>query len=281
MLHRLFKNTYNHTPSPMSRDNWIYLSAVGHFKHEADPVPFYRDYYEGYQMFYTISGKGWLDYRGNYQHILPGTLMCINLQQRHGMGAVPGHIWEHYWVIFDGKGFEEVYNSFFLRKNIYEVKNADIVYNLYKELLDLKKADYPFFDFKSMSGILQIVSQILPSDAYQSQSESDIHYVAVKKAILYIKENYMQNIDLNDLSNYSGYSRYHLSRLFKMHTGFSPNDYIIKTRLECAKDLLLKNNLSLQVVSEYSGFHSVNYFIKTFKEWEGITPARYRKLPSL
>lgn len=280
MDNNLFKKTYNHTPNRMAQENWIYLTAISHYKHEADPIPFYRNYFEGYQMFYTLSGKGWLDYQGNYQYIIPGTLVCIDLQKKHGMGAVPGHIWEHYWVTINGKAFEDIYNSFFLKTNLHHLKKTDLVKKLFEELFYLKNANYIFFDFKSMSNILQIVSEILTNEGPSSQNVSNTQLSSIQKAVLYIKENYMENIDLNDLSNVAGYSSYHFSRIFKMHTGFSPTDYVIKTRLERSKDLLLKSNLSIQVVAENSGFHSVNYFIKVFKEWEGITPARYKNLPN-
>ena len=35
--------------------------------------------------------------------------------------------------------------------------------------------------------------------------------------------------------------------------------------------------MPLEVISQEAGFNTVNYFIKTFKEWEGITPGKYRK----
>lgn len=94
----------------------------------------------------------------------------------------------------------------------------------------------------------------------------------------YIKEHCTERITLDDLSRVSKMSRFHFSRKFKEYTGSSPMNYVIRTRVNYALDLIKNTNLSMLEISEKSGFCSVNYFNKTIKEVTGYSPYTFKKL---
>ena len=72
-------------------------------------------------------------------------------------------------------------------------------------------------------------------------------------------------------------SKYHLCRRFKNITGFTIMEYILKTRLAAAKNMLKTESISITEISEKCGFSSVSYFSRVFKEHTGITAIAYRK----
>ena len=57
----------------------------------------------------------------------------------------------------------------------------------------------------------------------------------------------------------------------------SPNDYILKKRIEYAKGLICDNSLSMERISELSGFSTRAYFDICFKKETGMTPAFFRQ----
>ena len=61
------------------------------------------------------------------------------------------------------------------------------------------------------------------------------------------------------------------------HTGKKYKDHIIFLRIEYAKRLLLKGDLTVAEICQQVGYGNLAHFFKLFKEMTGVTPAKYRK----
>ena len=72
-------------------------------------------------------------------------------------------------------------------------------------------------------------------------------------------------------------SKYHLSRIFKKYTGFSPYEYLLNERLTQGKTLLQNTRLSVEEIAQRVGFNSASHFIRMFRKYEGLTPLQFRK----
>lgn len=96
------------------------------------------------------------------------------------------------------------------------------------------------------------------------------------KAIRYINAYYSEDINLESLAQEVFVSSYYLSHLFRREMGVTFSDYLAKVRIEKAKALLMEG-VSVENTAERVGYNDSNYFIKIFKKYVGITPAKYRK----
>ena len=85
-----------------------------------------------------------------------------------------------------------------------------------------------------------------------------------------------ENLCVQDIANELGLSRSKLYRKIKALTGNSANEIIRKTRLEKAKELLAKTEMTIGEICFKVGFASPSYFTKRFKEHTGIIPKDYR-----
>ena len=74
---------------------------------------------------------------------------------------------------------------------------------------------------------------------------------------------------------------YTVSRIFKERAGVGFRKYIINKRIEYAKELLGDLEKSINDITQLTGFSSSSYFIKIFKDHEGITPMNFRNLMML
>ncbi len=102
-----------------------------------------------------------------------------------------------------------------------------------------------------------------------------------KQVFEYIHVNLDRNISLAELAAILQLSTYHFAHLFKNSTGISPHQYLIRCRIERAKQLLILDNLSLAAVAQAVGFASQGHFTYHFKRLVGITPKVFlRRLPS-
>jgi AraC family transcriptional regulator len=98
----------------------------------------------------------------------------------------------------------------------------------------------------------------------------------LKQAIDYIQVHLAENLFLDDLAVQAGMSRYYFCHLFKRSTGMSPYQYVIKCRIDRAKELLLfRQDCSIADVAFQVGFASQSQFTKHFKKWVGTTPKKF------
>ena len=93
----------------------------------------------------------------------------------------------------------------------------------------------------------------------------------------YIDSFYMQPIVIEELARNFYIDLYYLSHCFKNQTGYSPKQYLIKTRLSHAKEMLLHTKEPIGNISYKCGFSDVNNFIRIFKTDTNMTPNKYRK----
>ncbi|MBQ9299358.1 MAG: helix-turn-helix transcriptional regulator [Clostridia bacterium] len=94
----------------------------------------------------------------------------------------------------------------------------------------------------------------------------------------YITEHCSEKLTLEGVAAYSGYSKYHFSRIFKEHTGMSFYDFYLRQRLLLCRQLLSEMSLPITEVASRSGFGSLATFNRVFKQYEGVTPTQYRQL---
>ena len=100
----------------------------------------------------------------------------------------------------------------------------------------------------------------------------------ITAVLTYINNHYREELSLEDVAKFAGFSRYYFSRSFKRQTGYSFKDYLCQKRLQVAMDLLIRTNRSMRDVAIESGFGSVATFNRVFREKKGCTPTQYRAI---
>lgn len=94
--------------------------------------------------------------------------------------------------------------------------------------------------------------------------------------IEYIDDHYMEELNLEEIAEATGFSKYHFSRLFKQYTGFTFCDYLCHRRIRVAEELLARPDLSITEVALQAGFPSISTFNRLFKQYKSCTPSEYR-----
>ena len=99
----------------------------------------------------------------------------------------------------------------------------------------------------------------------------------VRGALLFIQENYMNLINVEDILNELGVSRSLLERRFREEMGVTPLVELRRYRIEKARALLSDTNESIHDMGRRCGFASAIRFTTVFKEQVGMTPTEFRK----
>lgn len=156
--------------------------------------------------------------------------------------------------------------DFFHLNNTPEI--ADTVNKLFKYISEPNPMKDIFVDLTFKELFVKII---------QSQSILSLDFGKSQNAVLlhlkeFIKKNIREKLTLESLQKESNMSKITLIRMFKRELGLSPIEYIIKERINKAKQLLQLTK-SVKESCFASGFNDVNYFVRLFKIREGITPS--------
>ena len=96
----------------------------------------------------------------------------------------------------------------------------------------------------------------------------------VRFAIERVHASYADPIQVDDLAAAAGMSRFHFSRLFRESTGFSPYQYLIRTRALRAAGLLRGGKTSVTEAAFAVGFGDLGRFARSFRAVVGTSPAQ-------
>ena len=90
-------------------------------------------------------------------------------------------------------------------------------------------------------------------------------------------ERYDLPLDLAEISKQACLSRYHFLRLFRDAFDTTPHQYLIRRRIDKAKELLRSRRLSVTDVCFEVGFQSLGSFSALFRKRVGDAPINYRR----
>jgi AraC family transcriptional regulator len=135
---------------------------------------------------------------------------------------------------------------------------------LYVESAALMLVNHLLRDYSEISTTPQVISEGLP--AYQ-----------LKYVTEYINVHLAEDISLADLAKQVKLSQSHFSSLFRKSTGLSPYKYLIKQRVNRAKELLLMGNLPIIDVAIAVGFYDQSHLTRHMRRLLGVSPRQLRQ----
>lgn len=165
------------------------------------------------------------------------------------------------------------YNKLYIE--IYDIVDRRLAYDKYLSVTDFETQIRMTQNIEEINRLLETVT---------TDFCDYLQYERDKKNVLFAKEiqEYI-DIHLSDfeltpdsVSTHFGFNSTYLSRFFKQYTQTSISEYILDTRLNKAKDLLISTSLSIKEISESVGIQNSNYFFTLFRKHFDITPAQFR-----
>lgn len=99
-----------------------------------------------------------------------------------------------------------------------------------------------------------------------------------QQIIHYLTTQYAEPVTMERMADALGYSRAYLSRIFKQATGMAPVTFLLKLRIDKARQLLRdREELTVEQVASSAGFADALYFSKQFRRFYGLSPTGYRE----
>lgn len=262
------------TPSSLAKSMYFYPLCMGHFFcNELYHVK--RDYFDNFLLMYIKSGKAFVEYEGKSIVAKPGDAVFLDCKKKHSYGSIKKleTLWLHFDGNVSGSFFQLLYErtgaSTTLTDGMAFTKTLASIIEGYEKGSLLPEATVSYHIHKLLSELVEA-----PSKKEKSLNQED----AVNDAIDFILENFHKKLSMEHISKAAHLSPYHLSRIFKVRTGYSPYEYILMVRLNHAKHLLKSSELQIKDIAFKTGFFSESNFTVAFKSQIGITPSEFRRI---
>lgn len=209
-----------------------------------------RDYY---LLHFCLKGKGELFDKFGRHVVTQGELFIIRPGEITTYCADNEEPWEYSWIAFEGD-FADIFDT---ESSVYPFPTE--IGLLLRELLNDKVSDPSIF----ISLIYKLV--------YHLFSEKRQNEEIGEKIKQYINFNYMNELTVKNISDYFGFERSYLYRIFKRHVGIGIKEYITKIRLERSR-ILLEKGYSVGNTANAVGYKEQSNFSKAFAKHFGISP---------
>ena len=264
------------TPTLSARQTFFYVQEVGYFR-TSPPYFTERANLNSFLIFYTLSGKGLLKYMGEAYSLLPGSAVLLNCQEHHYYECLSGQDWEFLWLHFNGPTALGYYETF-IKSGFRILNDMDPFFmeSTLRRILSLTQKKDLHSEIIVSGLIVDLLTQLLIMNSSENLGLGFMPEY-LKQVVSKIEKQFQEPLSLDDFSREFGISKYHLSREFKRYMGTTPNEYLILTRLNHAKELLKYSDMTVEHIAYACGFHHVSHFISVFKDREKNTPSQFRR----
>lgn len=275
-----YKNSYNF-------DSQI-LQAVN-FSYNYKDIPC-RRITKDYELDFVIDGNRIIKINGNKYFPISGSVIL----RRPGDIAESVGTYTIKALTLDFQNNQKTQPTPYDRENI---GNIQIAYN--NPLLDLIPECFQVSNFNNLIKIFDLIYTLyrnpkqkeycnillnklffsIITEVYHQKSipfASSYEENAVDKVCNYIHENINDDLSLKALAQFANISPNYLIKLFKKELKTTPQEYIIKERLNLSKILISETNLKIKDIATQCGFNDSSYFTQVFKTYFNLTPVEYR-----
>lgn len=243
---------------------------------DADPGHRYRAIKQEHVLQYVVAGRGRFEVNGKTYAVAAGDLFYLPKNVLVYYCAEPQDPYRYYWVEIDGAAVKQLLERAGLTAETPVAHYADSVIEGLFRNIQPKILENTFAGYLSAKGMVyELLARFLffREDSSKKLQPPAVQYV--EQAILFIKENFNDDIGVAEIAAYVGVGRSYLSVLFSRLTSVSPSEYLISYRIEQAKKML---DLGIPVTETATscGFNSPAYFSAQFKKRTGKSPSKYR-----
>ncbi len=273
---------FSFIPSEEAKRFLFYPTWCGHYY----CTPRYymrRDHYPPLLVIYVRRGILNVEYRLEKRQAREGDVVLLDCTEPHYYYA--DNNLEFLYMHYSGSNSHEITqeiikkNDWLMRREepdsdgrLFSDSRNERVNFLLQDMVYLYENNHVETAFESSMRIYRLFD-ILLSPTRQVQKEVS----PVVAAIEHIRSNYGSPLTLEELASIAQLSPFYFSRVFKQQTGFAPMDYVINTRIEHAKSMLLTTGKSISEIAEEVGYTNSGSLINLFAKRVGESPGQYRK----
>lgn len=241
---------------------------------------FPNHFHDYYVIGFIENGHRYLSCKNKSYNVGPGDLTIFNPNDNHACEQADNRTLDYRSINIQSEVMKKVafeitnkeYVPYFKENVLYNSELAASLRELHCMIIQKDK------DFRKEEIFLFVMEQLI-TEYSEGSSSVDLQgpNTEVNTICEFLRNNYWKNILLNDLTELTGISKYHLLRSFTKEKGISPYSYLEAIRINEAKRFL-EDGISPLEVALKTGFTDQSHFTNFFKKFIGITPKQYMRI---
>ena len=246
-----------------------YISASRkHFKGNCD-----IHWHEFFEIEYIISGTGKYIIDGKEFTAEEGMIFFMAPTSFHCVSDMKTEVFN---IMFSQNACNGIFLTDFCKKSSFKVFKADGETRIFLEALmgELVK------NLHNANFASSLLDCIVAKVQNETENSAEKPVSVSKQAQLYILNNFRQELALDDIARYAGFTPTYFSRIFKEETGMNFKEYLNGIRFDYAKKLIRFSDMSITQICGECGFNDYANFTRHFKLRFGVSPTQYRKQPN-
>jgi AraC-like DNA-binding protein len=263
------------------------LKSFPYPRHIAEEIQVDSSYYcksrsrEGNSLLFvcTLKGRGVFRAGGIEYDLLPGTaFICrdVDLDVAWFYPAGTTIPWQFFWLNFQGTAADAMLIDLISQfGHLYQI---DIQHPILKKLYSFQQLPGKICDLNPSDGgklifdLLGYLGNIACSDNIVSSQN-----ILVKNAQELMLQQLESSLTIADFAHQLKISREHFTRVFKIQTGSTPAEYLLRHKVLRACKLLKETNLSCKEIATKLGYNSATNFSRAFRKLQNSTPRKFRQ----
>ena len=129
-------------------------------------------------------------------------------------------------------------------------------------------------EIEKLGYIYVILGLVMKNIAFKKEAFT-LETTLASQVLMYINENYKEDINSASIAKHFGYTQNYISRMFKTVFNITPSKYITSVRLKKTITLMKEKKYNVAYCAMDSGFRSMRTFYRTFFSEFGCNPKDY------
>lgn len=263
-------------PQPNGRENLLYYPiSVGYF----DCKPSYglqRNVFSSYLLLVMLTGSLTYQTRLSRGTARAGQVLLLDCNAPHSYAAQGkcSFTFLHFAGAQSQAIYEEIVRSM---GNLIPMASPNELHESIGELLSAMRHDHRLNEADASALIYSMLMKLMETSG--ASGAGGIGNPVVDRAIAYIQSHLGEKLSVEEISANAGYSASYFSHLFAEETGMSPYQFVVKSRVEQAQQMLKTTRHTVQEIAFQCGFNSAANFCYTFRKITGTSPHEFRRRP--
>lgn len=228
------------------------------------------------RIYYVKSGEAELHFKDKTLLMKPGHLYFIPPYQllSHQSSGDLHFMWTHFQAKLDGA--IDLF-MFYGHEVMIDCTESVEVERDFSQLIRLIKDTSVAAIFERQRLLLQLLKPVFASFTPYKDNAFSFRHADLLPALDLINKNIENPPDIQALADMLDLSKEHFSRRFKAAFSVPPKRYMIKKRIDLAKQYLLLDNTNIDTIALKCGFCDIFHFSRVFKQEVGVSPSSFRK----
>lgn len=266
-----------YTPSAFARASLLHLQEAGTLQ-AIHPHTSARTNLTSFLCFAVLSGSGRLTYEGTAYELHRGDCAFIDCRKAYSHSTYED-LWSLQWSHFYASSLPAIYEKYKERggRPVFHPSSTEQITAILTELYKIaESADY-IRDMRINEKLSSLLTLLMEESWQPEGSDASKKRLELSNIKAFLDGHYAEKVSLNDLAEHFFINKSYLARIFKETYGTTINSYILAQRITKAKQYLRFTAMSVEEIGDAVGIHDVNYFSRSFRKVEGISPTEYRK----